>query len=98
MFFGKEPPKEAVDELKEKLALLNTLIGHQKYSIGDHVTLADYAIFITTIHLEKMNFDLIEHPNVKKWIKTLSTEHPDVINVASNFDGIDEIKKASRKE
>ena len=87
-----------MDQLKEKLALFNTFIGDQKYLTGDHVTLADYAISTTAIHLEKMNFDLTEYPNVKKWMKTLSTEHPDVIKVASNFDGIDEVKERLKKK
>ena len=98
MFFGKEPPKEAIDELKRKIALLNTLIGDKKYLTGDHVTLADYAIFINGIHLEKIDFDLTEYPNVKKWIKTLSTEHPDAVEIASNFDGIDEVKERVKKK
>ena len=98
MLLDKEPSKESVDQLKEKLAFLNTFIGDQKYLTGDHVTLADYAIFITAIHLEKMNFDLTENPNIKKCIKTLSTEHPDVIKVASNFDGIDKVKEMVKKK
>ena len=98
MLLDKEPSKESVDQLKEKLALLNTFIGDQKYLTGDHVTLADYAIFIIAIHLEKMNFDLTEYPNIKKWIRTLSTGHPDVIKVASNFDGIDKVKEMVKKK
>ena len=31
MLLDKEPSKESVDQLKEKLAFLNTFIGDQKY-------------------------------------------------------------------
>ena len=99
MFLDKEPTKEAIDELKGKIALLNTLIGDKKYLTGDHVTLADYSIFIFGLYLEKhcSTFDMNEFPNVKKWIETLSNEHPHVVEIVSNFDGIEELKAAIKQ-
>ena len=99
MFLGKEPPKEAVDELKGKIALLNTLIGDKKYLTGDHVTLADYSIYIVGSYLEKQcpALDLSEFPNVKRWVQTLSNEHPHAVEIVSNTDGIEELREAIKQ-
>ena len=95
----KEPTKEAIDELKGKIALLNTLIGDKKYLTGDHVTLADYSIFIVGFYLENKckSFDLSEFPNVKKWVETLSNEHPHAVEILSNLDGIEEFRAAIKQ-
>ena len=92
-----EPPKEVVNQLKEKIILLNTLIGDKKYVAGDHLTIADFSLFASASYFDWLQMDLSETPNVSNWIKRIRNEHRYVNDVVAQFNDIEELK-ASLKQ
>ena len=98
---GVEPQKEAVDQLKEKLFSLNTLIGNKKYVAADHLTIADLSLYSIAANLQGFmaseGLDLNQFPNLKKWLETISAEHPQLFEIASKMDGLEELKAKIQK-
>ena len=92
---GVEPQKEVVDQLKEKLSLLNTLIGNKKYVAADHLTIADLSLYsmMGQVHgiaaTEKWDFN--EFPNLNKWLERIPAEHPHLVEIATNMDQMEEL-------
>lgn len=93
----RDTPQEVVDQLKDKLKLLNTFIGNNKYVTGDHITIADFALFLTGFNLENTGFDLTEYPGVNNWIKTVSTEHPYTVEIAGEMEQMEEFTERIKK-
>ena len=101
MVFNVDPPKEAVDQWKEKISLLNTLIGNKKYVAADHLTIADLSLYPIAANLQGFmaseGLDLNQFPNLKKWLETISAEHPQLFEIASKMDGLEELKAKIQK-
>ena len=89
-----EPPKESLDQLKEKISSLNTLIGNKKYVAADHLTIADLSLFSTMGQIKGISaaekWDLNEFPNLKRWLETLQDQHSELAEIASRMDGLEE--------
>ena len=71
--------------------MLNNLIGNNKYLAGQHVTLADFSALPIAVFLQKLNFDLSEFANIKKWMNTVFAEQPHILEIAEKADGFEEI-------
>ena len=101
MVLGVDPPKEAKEQWKEKISLLNTLIGNKKYIAADHLTIADLSLYSIAANLQGFmaleGLDLNEFPNLKKWLETMSAEHPQLFEIASKMDGLEELKAKIQK-
>ena len=98
---GVEPQKEVVDQLKEKLSLLNTLIGNKKYVAADHLTIADLYLYsmMGIVHdaAATGKWDLNQFPNLNKWLERIPAEHPHLVEIATNMNGIEELMAKLRK-
>ena len=101
---GVEPSKEVIDQWKEKISLLNTLIGNKKYVAADHLTIADLSLYsITSLAANLQSFmvleavDLNQFPNLKKWLQTIQAEYPHLFKIASTTDGLEELKAKIQK-
>ena len=98
---GVEPQKEAVDQLKEKISSLNTLIGNKKYVAADHLTIADLSLYsmIGQVYgiAEEEKWNLNEFPNLNKWLERIPAEHPHLVEIATNINGIEELMAKLRK-
>ncbi|CAG2108092.1 unnamed protein product [Medioppia subpectinata] len=75
-FGGVDPPEEKVIAYKNLLKQLDQLIGDNKYLVGDHLTIADIAVLVTSSMLLMVNYDLTDYPNLGRWLRTLTTELP----------------------
>jgi len=62
---------------KEKLAILETIMGTNKYLAGDTLTLADLSIFAVLSMTEVVSYDLSGFEKVKSWMDRLKGELPD---------------------
>ena len=102
MTLDVDPPKEAIEQWKEKISLLNTLIGNKKYVAADHLTIADLPL-LSSVAANLQSFmvledvDLNQFPNLKKWLQTISAEHPQLSEIASKMDGLEELKAKIQK-
>jgi len=76
LFSGVDPPEDKVNAFKNNLKLLDALIGDNKYLVGNNLTIADLSVLSTTVFLEKMDFDVKDYPNFKRWTATLSQQLP----------------------
>ena len=98
---GVEPQNEAVDQLKEKLFSLNTLIGNKKYVAADHLTIADLSLYSMMGQLHGVaateKWDLNQFPNLNKWFERIPAEHPHLVEIATNMNGIEELMAKLQK-
>ena len=101
MILGVDPPKEAIEQWKEKISLLNTLIGNKKYVAADHLTIGDLLLYSVAANLQGFmaseGLDLNQFPNLKKWLQTISAEHPQLSEIASKIEGLEELKAKIQK-
>ena len=84
-----------MDQLKDKLSLLNTLIDDKKYVAADHLTIADLLFYSLKEHIldfvKTEKLDLNQFNNLKMWFDRIATEYPDFVEIASRMDGLDEL-------
>lgn len=73
---GAPPNEDKLKAFKEKLELLDKLIGQNKYVTGDNLTIADLSIFAGLSIFPVINFDYSEYQNVKRWYDDLMKENP----------------------
>ncbi len=43
----EQPPQEAIDDLKEKIAILEAILGDSQFMAGDKITLADISLAVS---------------------------------------------------
>ena len=90
-----------MDQLKEKISQLNTLIGNNEYVATDHLTIADLSFYSMREQIfsfaEAEKLDLNQFHNYKKWFDRITTEHPHLVEIASRMDGIDELLDKLKK-
>ena len=80
-----------MDQLKDKISKLNTLIGNNEYVATDYLTIADL-LFYSMIEqilgfVEAEKLDLNQFNNYKKWFGRITTEHPHLVEIASRMNG-----------
>jgi glutathione S-transferase len=66
---------EAVQRLaraREGLALLDEHLDRRPYLVGDHLTVADIAVFAYTHVAPDAGIELSTYPNVEAWIKRVT--------------------------
>ena len=74
-FFGKPIDEEKKKAYCDKLEILNTTIGEQKYVVGGGTkTLADLSLMATLVAAEAVGADLSPYANVTRWLKDLRSE------------------------
>ena len=74
--FGAPASEDKLKAFKDKLELLDKLIGQNKYVTGDDLTIADLSIFAGLSIFPIINFDYSEYPNLRRWYDDLMKEHP----------------------
>ena len=79
MLLGASSNEKKLNAFKEKLSLFDTLIGQNKYLLGDKLTIADLSIFGGLSIFPGINFDNSEYHNFKRWYDDFLKEHQ-VIN------------------
>lgn len=77
MFYKQDPPQEAVDFYKEKLALFETLLGENKFVTGDNLTLADIS-FAATLPTIKIFDGSLLTPKTLEYIKRVEDATPEL--------------------
>lgn len=67
--------------VKERLEILNTILGQRRFVAGDHLTIADFSIIssLTTPKAAGYSFDC--YTNIKKWIEHMKEEAPYLVEV-----------------
>ena len=85
-----------MNQLKEKLSLLNTLIGNKKYVAANHLTIADMSLYSMMVEATE-KWDLNEFPNLNKWFERIPAEYPHLVEIATNMNGIEEFLAKIRK-
>ena len=87
---GVEPLKEVKDQVKDKISLLNTLIGNKKYAAADHLTIADLSLYSMMGQVygiaEEEKWNLNQFPNLNKWNERVQAEHSHLVEIASKTD------------
>ena len=71
------PPQKALDELKEKLEILVTLLGEKKFFTGEQVTLADISLG-TSVPFVKQLFPNLWPAKLEAWYERLVKVVPQV--------------------
>lgn len=76
MFLGKpaDPAREAA--VRDKLTILNTILGQRSYTAGDNITIADFGIISTLSMLQAAKFNCDSYPNVINWINKVIANVP----------------------
>lgn len=73
----EEPKPDDVTTFKEKLAVLDTLLGEQKFFAGDQVTLADLSLGVVIPAIPKyLESDDYLSDRLKRWIDRAQTACP----------------------
>ncbi|KAJ6219731.1 hypothetical protein RDWZM_005543 [Blomia tropicalis] len=73
-----EPPQEALDNLGEKVKILETLLGDQQFFAGDKATIADISFGVILSFLEKMNPEW--YPSkFQAWYERLTKAVPELL-------------------
>ncbi|XP_017480610.1 PREDICTED: glutathione S-transferase 4-like [Rhagoletis zephyria] len=75
LIFKKEASKEALDELAEKISILESLLGEQKFFAGENITLADISLG-ASVPVMKMFFKDMWPKKLESWYIRLSESVP----------------------
>lgn len=73
----KEPEDpENIRAMEGAMAYLNTFLEKSKYVAAEHLTLADFTVFISVICYELSGIDILKFPNVVRWFQLCKTTMP----------------------
>ncbi|CAG2168545.1 unnamed protein product [Oppiella nova] len=74
---GVEIPEDVITNYKNRLKVLDKLIGVKLYLTGDQLTIADLSLLATTTYIAwSEEFDFNDYPNYKRWNTRLKSELP----------------------
>ena len=77
------------------------MIGNKKYVAADHLTIADLSLYsmIGQVYgiAEEEKWNLNEFPNLNKWLERIPAEHPHLVEIATNMNGVEELMAKLRK-
>ncbi|GLG96647.1 Delta glutathione S-transferase [Gryllus bimaculatus] len=78
IFFDYPKTTTGLKKMKESLSVFNTILQRQgaKFSAGDSLTIADFALVAATMCLEAVEFDLSNYPNIVQWYNNFKREYP----------------------
>ncbi|RWS30527.1 Glutathione S-transferase 1:-like isoform C [Leptotrombidium deliense] len=76
VFMNKPADPEKEQQLKDKLALLDSFLAGNKYVAGDTLTLADLSILASVTTIGGFGYDIGAYPNINAWISRLQKELP----------------------
>ncbi|GAB6030418.1 Glutathione S-transferase [Chamberlinius hualienensis] len=71
---GKPYDPEKEENFKNKINILNNILGERPYAAGDHITLADIFIVNSLSGPTVTGYKFDEYPNVDKWLKKMEKE------------------------
>uniref|UniRef100_A0A1L8E4N2 glutathione transferase n=1 Tax=Nyssomyia neivai TaxID=330878 RepID=A0A1L8E4N2_9DIPT len=66
----------AFTKMEEAVAFLNTGLEGQKYTAGDTLTIADFALVATVSNLDGFKYNLSKYPNVTQWYERCKKTMP----------------------
>lgn len=67
VFRGQKPSEEQWAKVEEAFAFLDKFLEEDEWVAGDSITIADYAIAVSTSNAEAFGLDLGKFPNVERW-------------------------------
>ncbi|KAG8299051.1 glutathione S-transferase 1-like [Homalodisca vitripennis] len=93
IFFDYERAPGGLKKLNYVLAQFDTILERQntKFSAGDNLTIADFALVAATLCLEAIDFSLAEYKHITKWYNTFKQEFPELWTIAEG--GMKELNK-----
>lgn len=72
-----EVTKEMTDDLKEKVAILEAILGDQPYLAGDQVTIADISLGVIVPFVKPMlNDSTFSNPKLEAWYERVKEAVP----------------------
>ncbi|OXA43391.1 glutathione S-transferase 1 [Folsomia candida] len=80
-------------KVNHALTVFQELLGRQdgNYAAGADLTIADLPLFVGTLLLQVIDFDLSPYPGVKSWYAAIQSGHPDLYAIAEK--GLAELKE-----
>lgn len=69
VFRGERPSEDQWKKVEEAFGFLEKFLEGQEWVAGDNITIADYALAVTTSNGEAFGLDVENYPNVSRWFK-----------------------------
>lgn len=75
ILMGGEGKLEDFKKVQDAVAVLNSFLAGSRWTAGEHITVADFAIAVTVAALDGLlNFDFTVYPNVHRWYEQCKHE------------------------
>uniref|UniRef100_A0A182YJR6 glutathione transferase n=1 Tax=Anopheles stephensi TaxID=30069 RepID=A0A182YJR6_ANOST len=75
ILMGGEGKLEDFKKVQDAVAVLNSFLHDSRWTAGEHITVADFAIAVTVAALDGLlNFDFTVYPNVHRWYEQCKRE------------------------
>ena len=85
MLFQKAPPEQAVTELKEKIEILEAILGNQKFFAGDTATIADISLG-AGIPILKVLYPGLMSVKLQSWYDRVLRDIPELDEINDQYD------------
>lgn len=72
----KEVSQELITSMETTLGFLDTFLGKTKFVAANHLTLADFTVFISVICYEMCKIDISKFANIVRWFKVCKETLP----------------------
>lgn len=77
LVYNKTPPeKDAYEKVEEVFRYLNDALENETYTAGESLSLADFALVMTTVAFRMAHFRIMVYPNVHRWYELVSGDLP----------------------
>jgi len=76
VFDGQTLDDKKKQAFLDKLAILDRLLGRNKFAAGDNVTIADLSLIIVVSTFLAAGVNLTKFPNTKKWVEQIKKSVP----------------------
>lgn len=73
---GLPPNAEALQKIREAFEYLDNCLEDQTYVAGESLSLADFALVMSTVAYRMARFEIAGYPNVGRWYELVSGELP----------------------
>uniref|UniRef100_A0A182PZ68 glutathione transferase n=1 Tax=Anopheles epiroticus TaxID=199890 RepID=A0A182PZ68_9DIPT len=75
ILMGGEGKLEDFKKVQDAVGVLNSFLGASRWTAGEHITVADFAIAVTVAALDGvLHFDFSVYPNVHRWYEQCKRE------------------------
>lgn len=72
-----DPPQQAVEDLKEKVEILEALLGDQRFFAGENPTIADISLAMS-LPILKILYPSLISPRLQAWFDRINRDVPAV--------------------